>query len=53
MNCIMKCNVIGLVVHLKLNCMVMGSNLDFDRTINFLFINFRFGKKVKGREKPS
>jgi len=49
----MKCNLVGLVVHLKLNCMVMGSNLGFDRTIYFFFINSSFGKKVKGREKPS
>jgi len=53
MNCIMKCNLVGLVVHLKLNCMVMGSTFGLDKTINFLFINFSFGKKVEGREKPS
>jgi len=55
MNCIMKCDLVGLVVHLKLNCVVMGSNLGLDKIIDFLFFYqfFFWGKKVKGREKPS
>jgi len=43
MNCITKYDVVELVVHLKLNCVVMGSNLGLDKTIDFLFINFIFG----------
>jgi len=53
MNCIIKCDLVGLVMHLNLNCVVLGSNLGLDKTIDFLFINFSFGKNVKGREKPS
>jgi len=40
-------------MHLKLNCVVMGLNLGLDKIIDFLFINFIFGKNVKGRENPS
>jgi len=55
MNCIMKCDLVGLVMHLKLNCAVMGSNLGLDKIIDFLFLSiFIFlGRNVKGREKPS
>jgi len=50
----MKCDLVGLVVHLKLNCVVMGSNFGLDKIIDFLFLSILFlGKNVKGREKPS
>jgi len=52
MNFIMKDDLVEMVVHLNCNCVVMGSNLGLDKTINFLFINSSFGKNVKGQEKP-